>query len=266
MDIISHTLTGIAVGTVIATSDNGNWKRKSAIILLGGFAGGLPDFDAISLGSKFDTIIGSFFGLNHTGKQIYSGKFWYSHHAALHSMLAPVLLLLFSFLYIYLKGFFYKTKSIGKSIYTNKYLSISFLLGYIFHLFEDMPTPASVWGGVNFFFPNSDYIGGFGKIWWWNNYDLTLIIFLVILVNLMVLIAPKIHKKTKSKLSLGVFSLGMGLFIFQIMTRPVDFSYTGHTTKYKEFEAESKRIQKEILGDRLYHFMVQIDDKIPVNF
>ncbi|AEV32089.1 hypothetical protein Oweho_1082 [Owenweeksia hongkongensis DSM 17368] len=44
MDIISHTLTGVAVGTVFATISNGSLKKKSLIILAGSFGGALSDF------------------------------------------------------------------------------------------------------------------------------------------------------------------------------------------------------------------------------
>jgi len=49
MDIISHTLTGVAVGTVVATYSDQSWRSKTLIILTGGFGGALPDLDAVSL-------------------------------------------------------------------------------------------------------------------------------------------------------------------------------------------------------------------------
>jgi len=129
-----------------------------------------------------------------------------------------------------------------------------------------MPTPASVWGGVNFFFPSSAYVGGFGKIWWWNNYDLVLIIVGVILLNLFINVFAKKHYRKKIVASIVTFTLGLTLFLFQINTRPVDFAYTGHTSKYNNLEVASKEIQKNILGDKLYKIMVNIDNKIPLNF
>lgn len=129
-----------------------------------------------------------------------------------------------------------------------------------------MPTPASVWGGVNLFFPSSNYIGGFGDIWWWNNYDLVLIIMSVIVLNLLINMVSRYYYKIKVKVSLIVFFLGLLLFIVQIKTRPTDFSYTGHTLDYDQFETESKLIQKELLGEELFNVMVAIDNKIPLNF
>lgn len=58
----------------------------------------------------------------------------------------------------------------------------------------------------------------------------------------------------------------LALGALQIITRPVDFNYSGHTTRYDEFEKASLEIQKEILGEDLYEVMLFIDSKIPLNF
>lgn len=266
MDIISHTLTGIAVGTVSATISNSSWKGKSLIILVGGLGGALPDFDAISLWSKFDSTIGSFLGLSHSGKEIYFGKFWYSHHAALHSLIAPIFLILLATIIKVLLNREFKGSKILERLKKNRFLTLAFFLGFLFHLLEDMPTPASVWGGVNLLFPSSNYVGGFGNIWWWNNYDLVLIIFSVIIINLFVNVIPIHYYKIKVRSSLSIFFVGLLLFLIQINTRPVDFSYNGHTTNYDQFESQSKNIQREILGEKLYQIMTDIDNKIPLNF
>lgn len=266
MDIISHTLTGIAVGTVAATISNRSWKSKGLIILAGGLGGALPDFDAISLWSRFDATIGSFLSLSHSGREIYSGKFWYSHHAAFHSLIAPII---FIFLATSIRGLFsrkYKGFDALNRFKENRFLTLAFFFGFLFHLLEDMPTPASVWGGVNLFFPSSSYIGGFGHIWWWNNYDLVLIIGSVIISNLMVNLIPLRFYKFKVRSSLSVFCIGLILFLVQINTRTVDFSYSGPTVNYSELEAQSKQVQKEILGEKLFKFMTAVDNKIPLNF
>ena len=39
MDIISHTLTGVAVGTVASSFSNEKWHNKLTIILFGAFGG-----------------------------------------------------------------------------------------------------------------------------------------------------------------------------------------------------------------------------------
>ena len=63
MDILTHTLSGVAIGTVVSSFSNRGILDKVTIVLISGFAGALPDFDAISLWSGFDSTIGSFFNL-----------------------------------------------------------------------------------------------------------------------------------------------------------------------------------------------------------
>jgi len=155
MDIISHTLTGVAVGTVVSSLSQQNWIRRISIVLFGGFGGALPDLDAISLWSKFDTTIGEYLNLSNRGSDIYFGKLWYSHHAAFHSLLAPLIL---SIICLAVFALFKRAMSFSQlkeNISSNKLTYLAFNLGFVFHLLEDMPTPASVWGGVNLFFPSS---------------------------------------------------------------------------------------------------------------
>jgi len=56
------------------------------------------------------------------------------------------------------------------------------------------------------------------------------------------------------------------LALYQINSRPIDFSYKGHTKNYDQFEKQSKEIQKEILGETVYGWMVEIDNMIPLYF
>lgn len=263
MDIISHTMTGLAGGTVLANISDETWKKKFNIFFAGALGGALLDFDAISLWSKFDRIIGKFFNLSHSGKEIYFGKFWYSHRAFLHSILAPIILI---GIFILLNFILRKNFDFKKYLKNNKFLYIAFFFGSIFHSFEDMLTPASVWKGVNFLFPSSNYTGGFGKIWWWNNYDLFLIIVFVAILNLIINFLPKKIYILKVTLSIFIFSLGVFLYMYQVNTRTINFSYEGFSAKYNKFEEKSKLIQKEILGEKLFKIMSKIDNKIPFYF
>ena len=266
MDLISHTLTGVAVGTVASSFSKSKWYTKIWIVVIGGFGGALPDFDALSLWSKFDQTIGSLFNLTHTGKQIYFGKFWYSHHGAFHSLLTPIFISLVTISIITLINQYKTLDDIKHHFTTNKLKYYAFCVGFTFHLFEDMPTPASVWGGVNFLFPSDNYIGGYGKIWWWNNYDLVLIIVSIISINTGFNFIKNTYYKIRTRLTIVTMIIGITLGGFQVMTRPIDFNYTGHTQKYNVYEQESKEIQKDILGESLYRIMVDIDNMIPLYF
>ncbi|WP_196890029.1 metal-dependent hydrolase [Aureivirga sp. CE67] len=266
MDLISHMFTGLAVGSVLANFSTKNWKHKLSIIFFGGLGGALPDFDAISLWSKFDMTFGKLFQLSHSGKDIYFGKFWYSHHGAMHSIFAILLFILLFFLFKILFQKKFKTKNILSYFKEKQLIIFAFALGYFCHLLEDMPTPASVWRGVNLLFPSKNYVGGFGKIWWWNNYDLFLIIFSVFSLNILLNFFPNTLKHLKSKIACSIFFFGLILFLYQINTRSVDFSYTGHTKNYQKMEQQSKEIQKQILGTKLYNKMAWLDSKIPLYF
>ena len=105
MDILTHAISGLAAGTaVVGISQN----RKIGSLKIIGFSGlgaVLPDIDAVSMWSKFDSTFGKLFHLSYSGRTIYSMKLWYSHHGFFHSIVAALL--------------------------------FTFLLGLIFYLFND---------------------------------------------------------------------------------------------------------------------------------
>jgi hypothetical protein len=269
MDILTHALSGIAVGTVIVSFSDKKHKGKLGLIGLAGFGAVLPDLDAISLWSKFDSILGSFLGLKNSGQEIYFSKFWYSHHGFLHSLMAGVIIALLSFFLIFvlkrrLKMFLFQ--DLLQNLKNQKMYVFSFIAGFIIHLIEDMPTPSCVWGGVNFLWTSKIYVGGTGDIWWWNNYDIFLIVISVIGLNGIAHVTSKFIRIDIRKITAVVFFLGVALSLYQIKTRDFDFNYTGHTPKYQQFEIKSKEIQEKILGEKLYNLMLEFDNKIPVNF
>lgn len=277
MDIFTHTLVGLSVGSTTAHFEKSPFlKDKMMLTLVGGCAGAVPDIDAISLWSKFDQTIGKFFSLKHLGKEIYFGKFWYSHHAFFHSFVAAISFSLFFLLLFVL--FHRKRKKSKKTNAMNTQRNyclffITFFISYLLHLFADMPTPASVWGGVQFFFPFEQYIGGLGYIWWWNNYDIFLIVFFVFFSNFLFLIVQRFFTSSKriffrlfSIFPVLVFSLGLALSLWQIYHRPFNFAYQGFSNNYQEFEKQSKKLQKQILQESLFKTMSYLDKKIPLPF
>ena len=104
MDILTHALSGIAVGSVLVTCSKKGLSDKIFVISLSCFGGVLPDFDALSLWSGFDQTFGSWFGLAHSGKEIYFSKFWYSHHGLLHSSFAAFFVMFFISIVIWAIG------------------------------------------------------------------------------------------------------------------------------------------------------------------
>jgi membrane-bound metal-dependent hydrolase YbcI (DUF457 family) len=266
MDILTHTLSGLAVGSLVAGFSRKGFGARTGILLAGGIGGALPDLDAVSLWSKFDTTIGRFFHLPHSGAEIYSGKFWYSHHGFFHSLAAGLLLALLVAAIVATiraragKSGLKRRGGIGKPIF------VALLCGFVIHLLEDLPTPASDWGGVRLFWPLKTYVGGAGEIWWWNNYDLFLIAAGVLAVGVVLLLTNRLFRAGTKYLLVAVFVFGCVLTTVQIGSRKNDYAYTGHTENYQSFEAASRKEQQRILGDRLYRAMERLDRALPIYF
>ena len=264
MDILTHIVSGATIGACAASFTNKKITSIAGLIITGTIAGALPDIDAISLWSKFDGTFGKFFGLSLSGKEIYSSKLWYSHHNFLHSAVAA---LLFSFLAGLIIFFISKKpRQKIKQSQTHIIVAIAFFLGYITHLVEDMFTPASVWGGVNFFWPSVKFIGGYGNIWWWNNYDIFLIIFTAFFINFSILTMNRYKKIPVKIITSGIILVAVLWVSVQIKNRDFDFNYTGFTAKYNVYEQKSLEIQKRILGKKLYNIMNHLDRQLKFNF
>ncbi len=269
MDILTHTITGVAAGTVIASFVNKGFGKKLLIIIAGGFGALLPDIDALSLWSGFDASFGKLFGLSHAGRHIYSAKFWYSHHAFFHSFFAGLLIAFTIGVLVHLVHNKFKNltfKQLSINLKNQRLMLISFILGFTLHLMQDMPTPSSSWGGVNFFWPSSSYIGGSGHIWWWNNYDIFIIVITVTIINTLLLCIKRLKKSVAVKIITSVFIIGFLLCAIQINTRDYNFNYANGVSNYQEHELKSKQIQKRILGDSLFNLMVTFDNKLKIYF
>ena len=264
MDIFTHIISGVAVATVVVPFAKTKTVKPLKVLSFGALGGAFPDIDAISMWSQFDSTFGRLFGLSHTGREIYGEKFWYSHHAFFHSIVAALLIvaLLIFVSYIFSK---IRKKRIGFVEYRKKNILLyaAFIGGYLCHLFGDMPTPSSVWGGVNMFFPADAYIGGSGKIWWWNNYDIFLLIVLCVAVNSVVIMFCKRYVR---RITLGVALFTLVMITVLVNTRQYDYAYSRHTAKYAEMEQQSKKEQERILGKRIYNCMKWIDDRLPIHF
>ncbi|MDR1055367.1 MAG: metal-dependent hydrolase [Prevotellaceae bacterium] len=269
MDILTHIAAGIAIGTTITICTKGSALKKIGIVLAGALGGALPDTDAVSMWSKFDVTFGKLFGLQHTGCEIYSAKFWYSHHGFMHSLLASVVFgfILLLIAYLLQQRFRKQKSSFCQSFKRNIYIFLSFISGFIAHLLCDMLTPAATWGGVNLFYPLNTYTGGWGKIWWWNNYDVFLIINTLITTNILILFISQLTKAKLKIFSITVFVLAFAFIVIQVNTRKFDFNHTCSSAQvYQKYEAKSKEIQENILGKKLYNSIKQFDNSVSLNF
>ncbi|MDU1889546.1 MAG: metal-dependent hydrolase [Dysgonomonas sp.] len=264
MDILTHALSGVAVATCASAFVPAKPWRRAKILFAGALGGFWPDIDAVSMWSRFDSTIGRLFHLSHTGREIYSAKFWYSHHAFFHSLVASILFaaLLLLFIYIIRRK---KATSFIQFIKSHLIYFVAFILGYWAHLAGDLPTPSSSWGGVALLWPSKEYIGGFGSIWWWNNYDIFLLIVLCIAINLIAPALSKYMQKHRKTFTFAVLTLTLTLILIQVNTRQYNYAYT-RSGKYAEMEANSKKEQERILGKRLYRYMDRFDRMLIIHF
>ncbi|MCC8153922.1 MAG: metal-dependent hydrolase [Tannerellaceae bacterium] len=261
MDILTHTVTGMAFAGCVALTGGKKIKEKAAIVLAGAFGGMLPDIDAISMWSRFDSTFGKWFGLADPGKVIYSAKYWYSHHGFMHSLFAAGLFTGILFLFLWGSPVVRKRQFTPvKPVYG--WVSLAFWGGFVFHLLEDMITPASAWGGVRFFYPSSVYTGGTGQIWWWNNYDIFLIVCLVFFLTLLLLVLKPFFRKRVVVWGWILFLIGFIVITYQVKTRNFDFNRAA----YGVSEDKSKEIQKQILPASVYHSMEKLDRWLILHF
>lgn len=266
MDILTHTLSGAAIGTVVANYNQMTSSRKAKVVLAGAVGGAFPDIDAVSMWSGFDRTLGSLFNLQHSGRVIYGSKFWYSHHAFFHSLIGSLLVTALFFLLIYVVTTKYKAISFSAYCKTSAIFLIAFVLGYWAHLAGDLPTPSSVWGGISLFWPSNNYVGGYGKIWWWNNYDIFLLILLCVILNLLLPAISKYVRIRSRVCTLSISVVVVSLILVQINTRHYNYSYTENRSSYTQMEQNSKLEQKRILGDRVYYYMDKFDKHLKINF
>lgn len=259
MDILTHAISGLAIGTAIVGISQKSKIENLKIIGFSGLGAVLPDIDAITMWSKFDVTFGKLFHLSHQGRNIYSMKLWYSHHGFFHSITAA---LLFTFLLGLIFYLFNKKNNFSITIKNNSPVLIGFFAGFFIHLLEDMPTPSSSWGGVRLFFPLKTYIGGSGDIWWWNNYDIFFIVLAVLLINCLILTIQYIFKLKIGKMTVLFFFMGVILCFIQIKSRRFDFN----NNTFQQCEQKSKEIQQHILGTKCYKLMIDFDNRIKLNF
>nr|WP_319399606.1 metal-dependent hydrolase [uncultured Carboxylicivirga sp.] len=252
MDIITHGLTGLALSTTIMATRPSGKLKKLCIGLTGLIGGVLPDLDVLSKWKGFDTTFGNWFNLKQSGNAIFADTHWYSHHALGHSVIGALFLtLLLSLVYVIY------TKLRGNyKLQNTKWYALAFLMGYMGHLFEDMITPGGPWKGIAFFWPIAHYSGGWGKIWWWNNYDLFLIVVAALTINLT-LVITRYRAALLTKITIVA---ALVLFTIQVEQRNYDFNQGNNQ------EQISKELQQKYLGKGIYQFMKTVDDAIPVAF
>lgn len=264
MDILTHTLTGVCAGGAVASlTQKSPWKR-ALIVGWGAVGAVLPDMDTITLWSQFDTVIGSPLNLSMRGAEIYFGNYWYSHHNWTHSLFAAVLAAGLMGLASYL---FRRLAPTAPSIknFLGSHIGYfgALFAGYLMHLLGDLPTPGHIWHGIKLFWPLETPVGGTGHLWWWNNYDIFLLVASGALAILSALILNHLLQRSWLKyLPLTFFIITVLSAAHQIAHRPVRFTESA----FAKNERQSLAIQKAILGNRVYRIMVSMDRQVAIHF
>jgi inner membrane protein len=268
MDIFTHTLSGMAAATAVAAISGRSLKDRFLMICCGAAGAMLPDLDAVTHWPDFDAVIGKTLDLSRTGRNIYYGHNWYSHHNFMHSLAAAAIFTLAGALLGYLYCRRYSGgRSASDFIRSTSGFLLSFFFGYLMHLLGDLPTPDAAWNGIRLFWPLSPFVGGFGYIWWWNNYDIFLIFLAGGTLNAALIVVNRFLKKRLLRpVPALIFLCMICAALFQITHRPASFTSAGNPTGHADKEHQSLAIQNDILGERLYGIMNAMDRKIPIPF
>ncbi|GAB4405537.1 MAG: hypothetical protein OHK0039_06630 [Bacteroidia bacterium] len=262
MDIFTHTLSGLGVATVAAAFYRVRPAQQAGMVLLGGVGAIVPDIDAFSLWSGFDATLGAWLGQE--GHALYYGTHWLSHRGFFHSLFASLLVsvslaLLSSLLYRVLR----RAPSIGMAL---RYLFpywLCFWLGYLIHLVGDLPTPGGPWGGIRLFFPSETYVGGWGWVWWWNNYDIFLLLLGVVLANVLLLVGCEHWSRRLRFLPILMLCYALGMCVYEMRQRHHDFN----TGTFDHNEHHTLDLQRQVLGPGGCEFMQRIDEAVlPIYF
>lgn len=268
MDILTHTLSGAAAASAIAAVSSRPLKDKFLIIFCGAAGAMLPDLDAVTLWSGFDPVIGKTLALSQTGRSIYFGQHWYSHHNFMHSLAAAAIFTLagalIGHIYRRLRSRF---RSASAVIPGAGGFLLSFFFGYVMHLLGDLPTPDTVWNGIRLFWPLPPFVGGIGYIWWWNNYDIFLIFLAGGTLNAGLIVANRLlNKRYLRAIPVVLFLCMLCTAQFQITHRPASFASADNPAGHADKEHQSLAAQRDILGERLFGIMNALDRKIPIPF
>jgi hypothetical protein len=140
--------------------------------------------------------------------------------------------------------------------------TIAFALAYLLHLAGDLISPSGIWGGMALFFPAKQYVGGWGLVWWWNNYDLLVILLLCIVFNLAMTFGLPMRSEASQRPPVFMFCLALLWISLQVSRRETDFNGQNFVTN----ETLSHEFQESVLGAPVYHQMRKVDEALPFGF
>jgi inner membrane protein len=265
VDLITHVAAGALCGGCVALMIQGVRAKVAAGMSWGALGGFLPDIDAATRVPGFDESIGQALGLQ-PGAVIYVGDSWYSHHHFTHSLAAAGAAALLLALALAVERAIFGAGAEGRRNVRILLAPACVLGGFLLHLAGDLPTPASVWGGIQLFWPSETMVGGWGWAWWFNNYD----VFLVQLAGWLLLglasLVPRGRPVLARVLPAWVLVLVVTASAVLLRLREHDYGYSGHAADYNALEQASMTEQRRLLPAPIYEAMARLDASIPLPF
>jgi len=258
MNGFTHAAAGVFAATsVMALARR---PRPFLAVLVGGLGGVLPDLDAIPGFPGFDRTVGAWLGLP-SGASIYSGGAWYSHRHFTHSLAAALLATgVLALVWLVLSRPRRLAPDTERRDRVEPLALLGFALAWVLHLVGDMVTPGGSWGGVQLLWPHPVMVGGWGLTWWWNNYDVLLLFGVGGAVNLGLILGRRwVPRRVVRPSAAAVGALVVALVAVQLRGRSYEIE-----GDHWEMEARTHQEQIRILGPRLGHTLVQVDQRIPM--
>lgn len=234
MHLTTHICAGTCIGSLTALHVKGlGHKSKGIVVLLFMIGSALPDIDAISV------------LFSH---KIFYANHWFSHRGAMHSVFG---LIISSALVAVCYAIAIHQKSQLNSLQRFWMAFTLIFIGGGLHLLSDLPTPSTPWGGLMLFWPFSSVrVGGFGNIWWVNEYLMLLFstAAFVCLVSIYVL-----EKDSRAIKSCKAIVMITNLFAFFLVSHFI------LTSKYID-PSQWANHQVALMGEPVYEFVKEIND------
>jgi membrane-bound metal-dependent hydrolase YbcI (DUF457 family) len=265
MDLLTHGMAGGLGGTAVGLGLRGGHARVFSALTLGAIGGALPDLDAITRSSGFDAGLGRLLHLP-PGRVIYGGTWWYSHHHFTHSLVAAGGASLLCAAVLGIDRLGRGPGGEGERNAAVWVLPSCLLAGFLLHLAGDLVTPASVWGGIQLFWPAERMVGGWGWTWWFHNYDVFLTQCAGLVLVLLSSLVPRHRPVLARLLPLSVLTLALAGSTALLATRAHDFAYRGHASDYQALEDASLEEQRRVLPVSWYSAMRALSEYLPFPF
>ena len=224
MDLFSHAASGVCLGVAAGLLRGKTDSRTTLLLTLGTVA---PDIDGLTVLFDHGT---------------YYAQHWYSHHGALHSPVAALAAFV---------GFQALSRLIFRPRRAFPAGRLAFLVGWLLHLIEDLPSPPEPWGGLPLLWPFRDTrYGGWAHIWWLNEY----LLFVLVSAAMLALVGVAIVRHTPPRFA-RVISLLTFTAALTALTQATIFAAVSRYESIPQWNA----YQRLLLGDRLWSPVYRID-------